>query len=239
MGKLASDVKTMTASVTELGELAAEMLEKSVSALINSDTELAEEVIEKLKIIAQEKVKNPEYIQKQVDSHKGQVPHNKGVPMVTKQKDKISKTRKERFASGELSYSDEYRQNMSKKMMGRQFSEASIQKMSESQKKRPKVECRYCKKMIAVNGIKRHEEKCQKEQVPKKDGRSEKFVCPVCGVIIQGQGNFKRHLEKCQNPEGYVVKNMPLVECSICGKLVTVQNIKSHEKKCKTSINVD
>jgi len=52
MGKLASDVKTMTASVTELGELAAEMLEKSVSALINSDTELAEEVIEKYDRIA-------------------------------------------------------------------------------------------------------------------------------------------------------------------------------------------
>ncbi|MCL2607927.1 MAG: phosphate signaling complex protein PhoU [Methanomassiliicoccaceae archaeon] len=44
MNRLSSDIKKMTAAITEMGELAVEMLEKSVSSLINSDVEAAEEV---------------------------------------------------------------------------------------------------------------------------------------------------------------------------------------------------
>jgi len=50
--RLTRDMRSMTASVTEMGELAAEMLEKSVSALVNSDEELAEEVKKKYDRIA-------------------------------------------------------------------------------------------------------------------------------------------------------------------------------------------
>ncbi|MDR2866742.1 MAG: phosphate signaling complex protein PhoU [Methanomassiliicoccaceae archaeon] len=50
--RLSRDIKSMTASVTEMGELAAEMLEKSVAALVNSDMALAEEVKKKYDHIA-------------------------------------------------------------------------------------------------------------------------------------------------------------------------------------------
>jgi phosphate transport system protein len=46
MGRLNRDINTITASITEMGALAADMLEKSVSALINADIELAERVRE-------------------------------------------------------------------------------------------------------------------------------------------------------------------------------------------------
>jgi len=52
MGKLSSDVRTMTASVKEMGELAAEMLEKSVTALVNTDIDLANEVMRKYDRVA-------------------------------------------------------------------------------------------------------------------------------------------------------------------------------------------
>jgi len=52
MGRMSGDIRSMTASVTEMGELAAEMLEKSVTALINSDVDLADEVIGKYDRIA-------------------------------------------------------------------------------------------------------------------------------------------------------------------------------------------
>ena len=47
MKRLAADMKEMTASVTELGELVADMLEGAVDALMNSNEVLAQEVIEK------------------------------------------------------------------------------------------------------------------------------------------------------------------------------------------------
>jgi len=52
MNRLSSDIKKMTAAITELGELVAEMLEKSVTSLINSDVELAEEVRGKYERVA-------------------------------------------------------------------------------------------------------------------------------------------------------------------------------------------
>lgn len=45
MNRLSADMKEMTASITEMGELVAGMLERSVSALVNSDTETAAAVI--------------------------------------------------------------------------------------------------------------------------------------------------------------------------------------------------
>ena len=47
MKRLAADIKEMTSSVTELGELTADMLEGAVQALVNTDISLAEKVIEK------------------------------------------------------------------------------------------------------------------------------------------------------------------------------------------------
>ena len=52
MGRLPADMKQMTASVTEMGELVAEMLEKSVASLVNSDVDLADEVIGKYDRVA-------------------------------------------------------------------------------------------------------------------------------------------------------------------------------------------
>ena len=52
MGRLSADMKTMTASVAEMGELVAEMLEKSVTALVDSDVNLADEVIGKYERVA-------------------------------------------------------------------------------------------------------------------------------------------------------------------------------------------
>ena len=52
MKRLTSDIKKMTASITELGELAANMLEGAVEALVNSDEALAKEVIEKYDRVA-------------------------------------------------------------------------------------------------------------------------------------------------------------------------------------------
>jgi len=47
MKRLNADMKAMTSSVTELGELVAEMLEGAVDALVNSNETLAQEVMEK------------------------------------------------------------------------------------------------------------------------------------------------------------------------------------------------
>ncbi|MCL1983839.1 MAG: phosphate signaling complex protein PhoU [Methanomassiliicoccaceae archaeon] len=52
MNRLTADMMSMTESITEMGELVAEMLEKSVAALVNSDTELANEVIGKYDKVA-------------------------------------------------------------------------------------------------------------------------------------------------------------------------------------------
>jgi len=52
MKKLSADIKEMTNSITEMGELAAEILEKSVNSLVNSDVQLAEEVIKKYDHVA-------------------------------------------------------------------------------------------------------------------------------------------------------------------------------------------
>jgi len=52
MKRLTADMKEMTASVTELGELVADMLEGAVDALVNSNEVLAEEVIEKYDRVA-------------------------------------------------------------------------------------------------------------------------------------------------------------------------------------------
>ena len=52
MKRLNADMKELTASVTELGELAADMLEGAVDALVNSNEVLAQEVIEKYDRVA-------------------------------------------------------------------------------------------------------------------------------------------------------------------------------------------
>ena len=52
MKRLTADLREMTASVTELGNLAADMLEGAVEALINSDEDMANEVIRKYERIA-------------------------------------------------------------------------------------------------------------------------------------------------------------------------------------------
>ena len=52
MKRLAADMKEMTSSITEMGGLAADMLGRSVSALINSDEALAKNVIKKYDRIA-------------------------------------------------------------------------------------------------------------------------------------------------------------------------------------------
>ncbi|MCL2142826.1 MAG: phosphate signaling complex protein PhoU [Methanomassiliicoccaceae archaeon] len=45
MKRLAADMKEMTSSITEMGELVADMLERSVNSLVNSDIQSAEGVI--------------------------------------------------------------------------------------------------------------------------------------------------------------------------------------------------
>ena len=52
MKRLSADIKEMTNSITEMGELVAEVLEKSVNSLVNSDVDVAEEVIKKYDRIA-------------------------------------------------------------------------------------------------------------------------------------------------------------------------------------------
>jgi len=52
MRRLALDLKAMTNSVTEMGELVVNMLEGAVTALVNSDVELAEEVRKKYDRVA-------------------------------------------------------------------------------------------------------------------------------------------------------------------------------------------
>ncbi|MCL2786010.1 MAG: phosphate signaling complex protein PhoU [Methanomassiliicoccaceae archaeon] len=52
MARMSGDIKSMTVTVTEMGELVAEMLEKSVTSLVNSDVDLADEVIGKYDRVA-------------------------------------------------------------------------------------------------------------------------------------------------------------------------------------------
>ena len=52
MKRLSADIKDMTNSITEMGELVAAMLESSVNSLVNSDVELAEDVVKKYDRVA-------------------------------------------------------------------------------------------------------------------------------------------------------------------------------------------
>jgi len=52
MRRLTADIKAMTNSVTEMGELVVNMLEGAVTALVNSDVELAEDVRNKYDRVA-------------------------------------------------------------------------------------------------------------------------------------------------------------------------------------------
>ncbi|MCL1810875.1 MAG: phosphate signaling complex protein PhoU [Methanomassiliicoccaceae archaeon] len=52
MRRLLQDLRSVTTSVTEMGELVASMLEDAVDALLKSDTELAEQVLERYDRVA-------------------------------------------------------------------------------------------------------------------------------------------------------------------------------------------